>query len=48
LDLSAITEGLEAEDLNLLELEQMRPLWAEGWGDLAYWYDCNNFSCVLG
>ncbi len=36
LDLGAITEGLEAEDLNLLELEQMRPLWARIGGGLAY------------
>ena len=36
LDLGAITEGLEAEYLNLLELEQMRPLWAKDWGGLAY------------
>jgi hypothetical protein len=35
LDLGAITEGLEAEYLNLLELEQMRPLWARIGGGLA-------------
>ncbi len=32
LDLGAITEGLEAEDLDFLELEQMRPLWVKVWG----------------
>ncbi len=32
LDLGAITKGLEAEYLDLLELEQMRPLQAKDWG----------------
>ena len=41
LDLGAIAEGFEAEDLNLLELEQMRPLRAKDWGGLACSYDCN-------
>jgi hypothetical protein len=39
LDLGAITEGLESKYLNLLELEQMRPLGRRIGRPVAYWYD---------
>ena len=50
LNLGAITEGFEAEYLNFLELEQVRPLWGGGLGEASPLsdYDWINFSCGSG